>query len=213
LAKKLPLNNMKFSELLNKKKKTKMEENQTTENTEQKDILEENESVNNEVPEIDENSTQPDEVQISDEDKLKAEASEWQNKYLRLYAEFDNFKRRTSKERLELLQIAGKDVIVDLLPVLDDFERAQKSMETASDIEAVKEGVKLVHHKLKNLLTSKGLKEMTSIGAEFDADVHEGITNIPAPSDDLKGKVLDELEKGYYLNDKVIRFAKVIIGA
>lgn len=204
---------MKFSELLNKKKKTKMEENQTTENTDQKDILEENESVNNEVPEIDENSAQPDEVQISDEEKLKAEASEWQNKYLRLYAEFDNFKRRTSKERLELLQIAGKDVIVDLLPVLDDFERAQKSMETASDIEALKEGVKLVHHKLKNLLTSKGLKEMTSIGAEFDADVHEGITNIPAPSDDLKGKVLDELEKGYYLNDKVIRFAKVIIGA
>ena len=204
---------MKFSELLNKKKKTKMEENQTTENTEQKDILEENEAVNNEASEIDENSAQPDEVQISDEDKFKAEASEWQNKYLRLYAEFDNFKRRTSKERLELLQIAGKDVIVDLLPVLDDFERAQKSIETSSDIEAVKEGVKLVHHKLKNLLNSKGLKEMTSIGAEFDADVHEGITNIPAPSDDLKGKVLDELEKGYYLNDKVIRFAKVIIGA
>jgi molecular chaperone GrpE len=204
---------MKFSELLNKKKKTKMEENQTTENTDQKDILEENESVNNEIPEIDENSAQAEEEQISDEDKLKAEASEWQNKYLRLYAEFDNFKRRTSKERLELLQIAGKDVIVDLLPVLDDFERAQKSIETASDIEAVKEGVKLVHHKLKNLLNSKGLKEMTSIGAEFDADVHEGITNIPAPSNDLKGKVLDELEKGYYLNDKVIRFAKVIIGA
>lgn len=190
-----------------------MEENQTTENTDQKDILEENEVVNNEFPEIDENSAQPEEEQLSDEDKLKAEASEWQNKYLRLYAEFDNFKRRTSKERLELLQIAGKDVIIDLLSVLDDFERAQKSMETASDIEAVKEGVKLVHHKLKNLLTSKGLKEMTSIGAEFDADVHEGITNIPAPSNDLKGKVLDELEKGYYLNDKVIRFAKVIIGA
>ena len=204
---------MKFSELLNKKKKTKMEENQTTENTEQKDILEQNESVNNDVPEIDENSTQPDEEQISDEEKFKVEASEWQNKYLRLYAEFDNFKRRTSKERLELLQIAGKDVIVDLLPVLDDFERAQKSIEKATDIEAVKEGVKLVHHKLKNVLNNKGLKEMTSIGAEFDADVHEGITNIPAPSADLKGKVVDELEKGYYLNDKVIRFAKVIIGA
>ena len=204
---------MKFSELLNKKKKTKMEENQTTENTEQKDILNENESVTNELPEIDENSTPPDEVQISDEEKFKAEASEWQNKYLRLYSEFDNFKRRTSKERLELLQIAGKDVIVDLLPVLDDFERAQKSIEKATDIEAVKEGVKLVHHKLKNVLTNKGLKEMTAIGAEFDADVHEGITNIPAPSADLKGKVVDELEKGYYLNDKVIRFAKVIIGS
>lgn len=204
---------MKFSELLNKKKKSKMEENQTTENTKQKDILEQNDSVTNELPEIDENLIQPEEVQISDEEKFKAEASEWQNKYLRLYAEFDNFKRRTSKERLELLQIAGKDVIVDLLPVLDDFERAQKSIEKASDIEAVKEGVKLVHHKLKNVLTNKGLKEMNAIGAEFDADVHEGITNIPAPSDDLKGKVVDELEKGYYLNDKVIRFAKVIIGA
>ena len=190
-----------------------MEENQTTENTKQKDILEQNDSVTNELPEIDENLIQPEEVQISDEEKFKAEASEWQNKYLRLYAEFDNFKRRTSKERLELLQIAGKDVIVDLLPVLDDFERAQKSIEKASDIEAVKEGVKLVHHKLKNVLTNKGLKEMTAIGAEFDADVHEGITNIPAPSADLKGKVVDELEKGYYLNDKVIRFAKVIIGA
>ena len=153
------------------------------------------------------------ESQISAEDKLKAEATEWNNKYLRLYAEFDNFKRRTSKERLELLQIAGKDVISDLLTVLDDFERAQKSIETATDILSVKEGVTLVQHKLKSILTQKGLKEMESIGKEFDADLHEGITSIPAPSSDLKGKILDELEKGYLLNDKVIRFAKVIIGA
>jgi molecular chaperone GrpE len=146
-------------------------------------------------------------------DKLKAEATEWQNKYLRLYAEFDNFKRRTSKERLELLQIAGKDVITDLLTVLDDFERAQKSIETATDVEAVKEGVTLVQHKLKGVLSQKGLKEMESKGKEFDADLHEGITTIPAPSADLKGKIIDELEKGYLLNDKVIRFAKVIIGA
>jgi molecular chaperone GrpE len=111
------------------------------------------------------------------------------------------------------LQIAGKDVISDLLTVLDDFERAQKSIETASDILAVKEGVTLVQNKLKSILTQKGLKEMESIGKEFDADLHEGITSIPAPSSDLKGKILDELEKGYLLNDKVIRFAKVIIGA
>ncbi len=104
-------------------------------------------------------------------------------------------------------------MIVDLLPVLDDFERAQKSMETATDVEAVKEGIKLVHHKLKNVLAQKGLKEMESKGTQFNPDIQEGITNIPAPSDDLKGKVIDELEKGYYLNDKVIRFAKVIIGA
>jgi molecular chaperone GrpE len=204
---------MKFSELLNKKKKTKMEENQTTENTDQKDVLNENEALNNELPETEQQDNASQVAELSEEEKLKAEASEWNNKYLRLYAEFDNFKRRTSKERLELLQMAGKDVIVDMLTVLDDFERAQKSMETATDIEAVKEGVKLIHHKLKNLLTSKGLKEMNAAGTEFDADIHEGITNIPAPTDDLKGKVIDELEKGYYLNDKVIRFAKVIIGA
>ncbi len=195
-----------------------MEVNQTPENTEQNDMLDENEIDKNEVSgnleEESENlSSENAESQISAEDKLKAEATEWNNKYLRLYAEFDNFKRRTSKERLELLQIAGKDVISDLLTVLDDFERAQKSIETATDILSVKEGVTLVQHKLKSILTQKGLKEMESIGKEFDADLHEGITSIPAPSSDLKGKILDELEKGYLLNDKVIRFAKVIIGA
>lgn len=208
---------MNFSEMLNKKKKTKMEANQNPENTDQKEILDDNEAGNgsnlNYEEERDETGSETLDTQLSEEDKLKAEATEWQNKYLRLYAEFDNFKRRTSKERLELLQLAGKDVIVDLLPVLDDFERAQKSIETASDIEAVKEGVKLVHHKLKNILGQKGLKEMDSLGAGFDAEIHEGITSIPAPSKDMKGKILDELEKGYYLNDKVIRFAKVIIGA
>ena len=195
-----------------------MEVNQTPENTEQNDMLDENEIDKNEVSgnleEGSENlSSENAESQISAEDKLKAEATEWNNKYLRLYAEFDNFKRRTSKERLELLQIAGKDVISDLLTVLDDFERAQKSIETATDILSVKEGVTLVQHKLKSILTQKGLKEMESIGKEFDADLHEGITSIPAPSSDIKGKILYELEKGYLLNDKVIRFAKVIIGA
>lgn len=195
-----------------------MEVNQNPENTEQNETLHENETDKNEVSDgleegSEESSPENKESQVSDEDKLKAESTEWQNKYLRLYAEFDNFKRRTSKERLELLQIAGKDVISDLLTVLDDFERAQKSIETATDVVAVKEGVTLVQHKLKSILNQKGLKEMESIGKEFDADLHEGITSIPAPSADLKGKVIDELEKGYLLNDKVIRFAKVIIGA
>lgn len=195
-----------------------MEVNQNPENTEQNETLQENETNKSEVSDgleegSEESPSENKESQISDEDKLKAEATEWQNKYLRLYAEFDNFKRRTSKERLELLQIAGKDVISDLLTVLDDFERAQKSIETATDVVAVKEGVTLVQHKLKSILNQKGLKEMESKGKEFDADLHEGITSIPAPSADLKGKVIDELEKGYLLNDKVIRFAKVIIGA
>jgi molecular chaperone GrpE len=149
----------------------------------------------------------------SPEEKLKEELSQANDKYLRLYAEFDNYRRRTTKERAELLQTAGKEVIVAMLPVLDDFERAIKSMENATDIIAVKEGVALVQHKLRNILTQKGLKEMESRGAAFDADIHEAITNIPAPTDDLKGKVVDELEKGYFLNDKVVRFAKVVVGA
>lgn len=192
--------------MLNKKKNNHIEEPANPENQDQKDVLQETEESNEVI-------TEPAGDKLSEEDRLKGEIADWQNKHLRLYAEFDNFKRRTSKERLELLQVAGKDVIVDLLPVIDDFERALKSMETATDIEAVKEGIKLVHNKLKNTLMQKGLKEMESMGTEFNADVHEGITNIPAPSPDMKGKVLDELEKGYYLNDKVIRFAKVIIGA
>ena len=208
---------MRLSDMLNKMKKNKMEENKSPENQELNELQEDNLIPDEEgqVDTEDNNKTTPEakDVTLSEEEKLKAEVAEWQNKHLRLYAEFDNFKRRTSKERLELLQIAGKDVIVDLLPVLDDFERAQKSMETATDIEAVKEGVKLVHHKLKTTLANKGLKEMEAKGKEFNPDVHDGITNIPAPSSDLKGKVIDELEKGYYLNDKVIRFAKVIIGS
>jgi molecular chaperone GrpE len=208
---------MRLSDMLNKMKKNKMDENIRPEDQELNELQDENlipeQEGQHDAENTNENNTGPDDGAIPETEKLKAEVAEWQNKHLRLYAEFDNFKRRTSKERLELLQIAGKDVIVDLLPVLDDFERAQKSMETASDIEAIKEGIKLVHHKLKNTLASKGLKEMEAKGKEFDADVHEGITNIPAPSSDLKGKVVDELEKGYYLNDKVIRFAKVIIGS
>ncbi len=160
------------------------------------------------------NANEPVEAtEVSAESKLKEELAQANDKYLRLYAEFDNFKRRTTKERVELLQTAGKEVIVSLLPVLDDFERAVKAMENASDVSAVKEGVLLVQNKLNGILKQKGLKEMEAKGTAFDADIHEAITNIPAPTDDLKGKVVDELEKGYYLNDKVVRFAKVVVGA
>jgi len=144
---------------------------------------------------------------------LKEELALANDKYLRLYAEFDNFRRRTIKEREEARKMEGRDVIVSLLPVLDDFERALKAMETATEVAPVKEGVTLVQHKLKNILSQKGLKGMDSIGAPFDPELHEAITNIPAPNDELKGKVIDEMEKGYFLNDKVVRFAKVIVGA
>ncbi|SIS04483.1 molecular chaperone GrpE [Mucilaginibacter lappiensis] len=150
---------------------------------------------------------------VSAEDKLKEELAQANDKYLRLYAEFDNFRRRTIKERAEARETEGKELLVALLPVLDDFERAQRSMENAVDVAPVKEGVTLIQNKLKNILVQKGLKEMTAIGEPFDADLHEAITNIPAPTDDLKGKVIDEMEKGYYLKDRVIRFAKVIVGA
>ncbi|RZK60626.1 MAG: nucleotide exchange factor GrpE [Pedobacter sp.] len=152
-------------------------------------------------------------VELSVEEKLQQENAALNDKYLRLFAEFDNYKRRTQKERVELLQTAGKDVVVSMLPVLDDFERALKATENATEVSAIREGVMLVQTKLKSILSQKGLKEMESINTVFDTDIHEAITKIPAPSDDLKGKVVDELEKGYTLNDKVIRFAKVVVGS
>jgi molecular chaperone GrpE len=160
-----------------------------------------------------ENSNPEPEVEISAEEKLKQEVAALNDKYLRLFAEFDNYKRRTQKERVELLQTAGKDVIVSLLPILDDFDRANKAIENAVDVAPIKEGVQLVHSKLRSLLVQKGLKDIESINTPFNTDLHEAITKIPAPNDDMKGKVIDELEKGYTLNDKVIRFAKVVVGS
>lgn len=190
---------MNFNDMLKKKKK------ENSGNTE--DI---NTTVNEVEQEIDEQAA---ENAPSPEDTLKEELSLANDKYLRLYAEFDNFRRRTVKEREEARKLEGKDLIVSLLPVLDDFDRALRAMETATDVAPVKEGVTLIQNKLKNALTKNGLKEMESIGTPFDPELQEAITNIPAPTDDLKGKVIDEMEKGYFLNDRVVRFAKVIVGA
>ncbi|WP_315820652.1 nucleotide exchange factor GrpE [Paraflavitalea speifideaquila] len=145
-------------------------------------------------------------------EKLKAEVQELKEKYLRQVAEFDNFRKRTAKERLELIQTAGKDVIVSLLDVLDDCDRAEKQLQTSNDAAAIKEGVQLVFTKLRNTMQSKGVKPMQTIGTEFNPDNQEAITEIPAPTEALKGKVVDEVVKGYYLNDKIIRFAKVVVG-
>ncbi len=147
----------------------------------------------------------------SELEKLKAELEAGKDKYLRLVAEFDNFRRRSAKERIELAQTAGREVIQDLLEVLDDSDRAQKQLDS-SDGKEVKEGVTLVFNKLRSLLQSKGLKPMEAIGKDFDPDLHEAITEIPAPTKELKGKVVDEVVKGYYLNDKIIRHAKVVVG-
>jgi molecular chaperone GrpE len=148
----------------------------------------------------------------SELDRMGIELQEQKEKFLRLYAEFDNFKRRSARERIDLINTAGKEVIQSLLEVLDDFERADRQMQQGNDIAKLKEGNTLIFQKLKNILTARGLKEMDSIGAEFNADLHEAITEIPAPTLQMKGKVLDQVEKGYYLNDKIIRFAKVVVG-
>jgi molecular chaperone GrpE len=148
----------------------------------------------------------------SEVEKLKAELDAAKDKFLRLQAEFDNFRRRSAKERIELMQTAGKDVINDMLVVVDDAERAQKQLETTDDVKSIREGITLVFNKLRNILQSKGLKPMETIGTEFNPDLHEAITEIPAPTKDLKGKVVDEVIKGYYLNDKIIRHAKVVVG-
>ncbi len=167
------------------------------------------------VTETDAASTEK--TQVSDEpaamEQLRTERDAANDKYLRLYAEFDNYKRRVAKERIELMQTAGKEVISNLLPVIDDLDRALKAFETATEVAPVREGVSLVAQKLKTILTNQGLKEMESIGKPFDADLQEAITNVPAPTDDLKGKVIDEIEKGYFLHDKVLRHAKVVVGS
>ena len=152
---------------------------------------------------------------VADEDameKLQTELRDIKDKFLRKVAEFDNFRKRSAKERMESIQTAGKEVITDLLEVLDDCTRAEKQMNATDDINQMKEGVMLVFTKLKNLLSAKGLKPMETVNKEFNPDLHEAITEIPAPTEEQKGKVLDEIEKGYYLNDKIIRYAKVVVG-
>lgn len=155
------------------------------------------------------NDALPEESEL---EKVRTELEELRKKYLLLNADFDNFKKRNAKERIELINTANKEVIVAMLDVLDDSERAIKQIETATDVNALKDGVMLVFSKLHSILQAKGLKPMDSLQQEFNADLHDAITEIPAPTGELKGKVLDVLQKGYYLNDKIIRHARVVVG-
>lgn len=143
-------------------------------------------------------------------EELKLKIEEYHDKYLRLHAEFDNFKKRSSRERLDWIKTAGVEVIASLLPVLDDFKRALKLMETADDPQT--EGVRLIYTKLKTILEQKGLKEMKALGEPFSPELHEAITEVTAPEEEQKGKVMDEIESGYYLHDKIIRHARVVVG-
>lgn len=155
-------------------------------------------------------------VKKDDKDKQLEELGqklvEMNDKYLRLSAEFDNYRKRTLKERMELIKSAGEDVLVKILPVMDNFERALQSMEKAKDIPALREGVELIYSNFKDFLLQNGVKEMECINADFDPDLQEAITKIPAPTEEMKGKVVDCIQKGYIMNDKVIRFPKVVVG-
>jgi len=169
--------------------------------------------VQNENVEEENVETEANDSELSDIERKDLEISALNDKYLRLYSEFDNYKRRTQKEKLELYKTAGEDVFKSLLPVVDDFERALKSMEETKDYDSLKTGVDLIFNKLLGVLKSNGAIQMeSSIGKEFDSDFHDAITQIPAAKEELKGKVVDEIEKGYILNDKVIRYAKVVVG-
>ena len=155
---------------------------------------------------------------VSEENTIKEEPTqeekynELNNRFLRLYAEFENYRKRTNKERLDLITNANSDLLKDLVPVIDDFERAIANNVESNDIDGIKEGFSLIYTKYKGLLQSKGLKAMDAKGNLFDSELHEAIANLPTEDKKMKGKVIDDVEKGYFLNDKVLRFAKVVVG-
>lgn len=171
-----------------------------------------NESFEEELQTSESSDNQENNSSNGEEQNLAEELSLMKDKYIRLVAEFDNYRKRTAKEKNELISSASENVMLSILEVLDDAERAESQMDKATDIDALKEGVHLIFNKLRNTLKSKGLKAMETLHTEFDPELHEAITEIPAQSEDQAGKVLDEVLKGYYLNDKIIRHAKVVVG-
>jgi molecular chaperone GrpE len=168
-----------------------------------------NEELNHEEQSITEDSQTE---TISVEEELLLKLAEMQDKHLRLQAEFDNYRKRTLKEKADLIKTGGESVLINVLTVIDDVERALVAIETTKDLEATHEGIKIIFGKFSNFLSQNGVQEIDAVGQAFDTDKHEAITNIPAPSEDLKGKVVDVIQKGYLLQDKVIRFAKVVVG-
>jgi len=193
----------KMSKKSKKEKTSKGEKPQVEATEEQTEVAEttENQDVTaEEATEIDEVS------------QLKADVEEQKDKYLRIYAEFENFKKRSRREKLDLLSTAARDTLSAMLPVMDDFDRAKNAAESDDNKEGFSEGVELVYNKFVGALSAKGLKAMESTGEVFDPELHEAIAEIPAPSEDMKGKIIDTTEKGYFLNEKIIRHAKVVVG-
>lgn len=190
-------------------------EDQTAEE-EAKEVLEEVEelveAIEEEVEETDEEGIDEEAMKNASTEQLAAELSEMKDKYLRLYAEFDNYRKRTMREKETLIKTASENTISAILPSLDDFSRAMKVADAEDNDETLPDGIRLVYNKMMKALEQRGLKVMESTGEKFNPDLHEALTKVPAPTDDLKGMVMDTVERGYYLNDKIIRYAKVVVG-
>ncbi|HXR83610.1 MAG TPA: nucleotide exchange factor GrpE [Hanamia sp.] len=186
-----------------------MQENNPKNTTEEEELPMEIQDEN--VPEKEENEETPEETP-DESGKLKDELAEQKEKYIRLFAEFDNYKRRTAKEAIEIRQTAGKEVIVSMLDVLDDMDRAEQQLKESDADKSLKEGILLVFDKFRKNLQSKGLKALNTMHTEFDVEKDEAVSEIEVDDKKLKGKVVAEIQKGYYLNDKLIRFAKVVVG-
>ena len=215
MAKKIDKEKAEQAEVMEETEALKEEsEDSTREASEEKEehgeeISSETEVTDEEVEEKEELDTEEDVIE-----KLKGEVQEAKDKYLRLYSEFENFRRRNAKERLELIKTANEELMTALLPVMDDFERAHKALEESEDHKASQEGFDLIYNKFRNILSQKGLKPMKDkAGSEFNTDHHDAISQMPVEKKKMKGKIIDVVEKGYYLDEKVIRFAKVVIGA
>jgi molecular chaperone GrpE len=187
------------------------EENEVVDGKKQQDITMDDDQ-NQSESQFQENTTATEVVTEDELTVLKNEINEQKDKYLRLFAEFDNYKKRNAKERMELFKTAGQDIIREMLPILDDFHRADKAFALDNNPENYANGVKLIHEKLYKTLQSKGLKAIESVGKEFNVAQHEAIAEVPAANDKQKGKIIDEVESGYTLNDSIIRYAKVVVG-
>ncbi len=194
------------------KKRKEMDENLDKNITKEEQLLNEEQTTENTIENVDAEEINAIENELNEIEKLELEVADWKDKYTRLFAEFDNHRKRTMKEKLESIQTAGKEIIVSMLDVVDDCDRSVLEMEKSDDAAVLKTGVNLIFNKLKNILLQKGLKSFDSKNETFDVELHEAVTEIPVTDKKMIGKVVDELQKGYYLNDKLIRHAKVVVG-
>ncbi len=194
-----------------KNKKNKKEDIQNQEVTQERESIQDQE-VEATEEQVEEENAEEQQEPVDKVEELGVKLQEMNDKYLRLTAEFDNYRRRTLKEKMELTKTAGENILIKILPVMDNFERALQSIDKSDDVAALKEGVLLIYNNFKEFMKQNGVTEIDAVNQEFDTDLHEAVTKIPAPEEDMKGKVVDCIEKGYKLNDKVMRFSKVVVG-